>query len=131
MKTIEVVAAIITEKDSILVTKRKSGTFKDLWEFPGGKMESGELKEEALIREIFEELNLKISVNDLLITIEHTYPDFHLTMHTFWCKIIEGNMRLNDHNEAKWITANELELLEWVPADIKIINKIMDTYLVK
>jgi len=128
MKTIEVVAAIITEEDSILVTKRKSGTFKDLWEFPGGKIEPNELKEEALIREILEELNLKISVNDLLITIEHTYPDFHLIMHTFWCKILEGTMQLNDHNEAKWVTPKELKSLDWVPADIKIINKILEIF---
>jgi len=128
MKTIEVVAAIITNNSSILVTKRKDGTFKNLWEFPGGKIETNESKEEALIREIKEELNLIISVDDLLMTIEHTYPDFHLTMHTFWCKIITGTMQLNDHNESKWVKPEELRTLEWVPADVQIIETLLSYY---
>jgi len=129
MKSIEVVAAIIKDNDSILVTKRKSGKFQDLWEFPGGKIEQGESRVDALVREIDEELNLRIQVGELLLTINHSYPDFELIMHTYWCEILGGTLQLNDHNDAKWVSPSELKDLDWVPADVTVVDKILKSCL--
>ena len=124
MKTIEVVAAIIKHNNKILATRRGYGDFENMWEFPGGKMESGETQEEALIREIKEELELDIDISNYLTTVEYDYPKFHLTMHCFICTICGGKLQLNAHNAAKWITLEELDKLPWVPADILVIEEL-------
>lgn len=124
MKTIEVVAAIIKKEDKIFITRRASGDFADMWEFPGGKIEKLESREEALIREIKEELELDIDVLEFLITIDYDYSNFHLTMHCFICKILGGKLNLNAHNDSKWITLDELDEPEWVPADILVVEAI-------
>lgn len=124
MKTIEVVAAIIKDDDRIFITRRGYGNFVDMWEFPGGKIESGESQEEALIREIKEELELDINISDFLTTIDYDYPNFHLTMHCFICQISGGELNLNVHNDAKWITFDELDNQKWVPADILVIDAL-------
>lgn len=124
MKTIEVVAAIIKHENKILVTRRGYGEFIDMWEFPGGKMELGETKKEALVREIKEELEVDIDVCDHLTTIDYDYPNFHLTMHCFISHICGGKLHLNAHNDAKWVTIGELDNLNWVPADILVVEKL-------
>lgn len=124
MKTIEVVAAIIRSNNKIFVTRRGYGEFKDMWEFPGGKMESLETQEEALIREIKEELELDIEISKYLTTVDYDYSNFHLTMHCFICTISGGKLQLNAHNDAKWITLEELEHLYWVPADILVVEEL-------
>ncbi|MBL4934153.1 (deoxy)nucleoside triphosphate pyrophosphohydrolase [Clostridium sp. YIM B02515] len=124
MKTIEVAAAIIKLNDKILVTRRGYGEFIDMWEFPGGKLEPSETREEALIREIKEELEVNINILNYLTTIEYDYPDFHLTMHCFICTICKGEIHLNAHNEARWITNEQLYSLNWVPADILVVKKL-------
>lgn len=128
MKKIEVVAAIIKYEDKILTTRRGYGEFINMWEFPGGKMESGETREEALHREIKEELEVNISIDKFLLTTEYDYPNFHLTMHCYICTIINGTIKLNDHNDAKWVNKNELDNLDWLPADEDII-KLLKQYL--
>jgi len=124
MKTIEVVAAIIKKEDKIFITRRASGDFVDMWEFPGGKIEKLESREEALIREIKEELELDIDVLEFLTTIDYDYSNFHLTMHCFICEISGGKLNLNAHNDSKWITLDELDEPEWVPADILVVEAI-------
>lgn len=124
MKTIEVVAAIIKDDDRIFITRRGYGNFVDMWEFPGGKIECGESQEEALIREIKEELELDINISDFLTTIDYDYPNFHLTMHCFICQIYGGKLNLNVHNDAKWITFDEIDNQKWVPADILVIDAL-------
>lgn len=122
MKAIEVVAAIIKSNDEIFITKRAKGDFADMWEFPGGKIEKGESREEALIREIKEELELDIKIGTYLTTIEYDYPKFHLIMHCYISEIIGGELKLNDHNDAKWISFEELNSQRWVPADVLVVN---------
>lgn len=124
MKTIEVVAAIIKHDDKIFTTRRGYGEFENMWEFPGGKIEAGETREEALIREIKEELELHIEINDYLTTVDYDYSDFHLTMHCFICTISGGELQLNAHNDAKWTTLEELDKFNWVPADILVVEKL-------
>lgn len=124
MKAIEVVAAIIKKEDKIFITRRASGEFADMWEFPGGKIEKLESREEALIREIKEELELDIDVLEFLTTIDYDYSNFHLTMHCFICEISGGKLNLNAHNDSKWITLDELDEPEWVPADILVVEAI-------
>jgi 8-oxo-dGTP diphosphatase len=124
MKTIEVVAAIIKNDDKIFTTRRGYGEFENMWEFPGGKIEAGETREEALIREIKEELELYIEINDYLTTVDYDYSDFHLTMHCFICTISGGELQLNAHNDAKWTTLEELDKFNWVPADILVVEKL-------
>lgn len=126
MKTIEVVAAIIKHKDKIFATQRGYGDFKGFWEFPGGKMEVGETPQEALIREIKEELNIDILVGELVDTIEYDYPEFHLTMHCFICAFLSGDLVLNEHEAAKWLTKDTLNSVDWLPADITLIDKLKD-----
>lgn len=128
MKTIEVVAAVIcdheSKKEKIFATQRGYGEFKGGWEFPGGKVEEGETLEEALKREIREELDTEIHVGERIDTVEYDYPRFHLTMHCFWCTIISGELHLNEHEAAKWLTGETIESVEWLPADIGIIKQI-------
>lgn len=126
MKTIEVVAAIIKNNNEILTTRRGYGEFENMWEFPGGKMEPGETPEEALIREIKEELELDINLSKYLTTIDYDYPNFHLKMHCYICSIEGGKLHLNAHNDAKWITLEELDSLNWVPADVLVVEKLKE-----
>lgn len=125
MKTIEVVTAIIKKKDKIFITKRSYGEFADMWEFPGGKIEVGETQEEALIREIKEELELDITNLNYLTTVEYHYPNFHLTMHCFICEICGGTLNLNAHNDAKWVLIEELSSQKWVPAYVEVVEKLV------
>ena len=122
VKQIEVVAAIIRREDKIFATQRGYGEWKDWWEFPGGKMEAGESPEEALKREIREELSSEISVDELLCTVEYDYPNFHLTMHCYWCSLLTEALHLNEHEAARWLTKDELESVEWLPADWQVIE---------
>ena len=129
MKTVRVVAAIIIHEDKIFATQRGYGEFKDGWEFPGGKIEPGETPQEALVREIKEELDIEIEVKDFLETVEYDYPEFHLSMDCFFCTIRSGELVLKEHEAAKWLTAETLESVEWLPADKGLIEGIRD-YLV-
>ena len=124
MKTVRVVAAVIRNKDKIFATQRGYGDFKGGWEFPGGKIEDGETPQQALIREIEEELDTEIAVGDLIETIEYDYPTFHLSMDCFWSEIISGNLELKEHEAAKWLTKDTLDSVEWLPADITLIETI-------
>lgn len=124
MKTIEVVAAIITHNNQIFATQRGYGEFKDGWEFPGGKMEPGETPQQALVREIQEELDTEIEVGSLVETVEYDYPNFHLTMHCFLCAIRSGELVLKEHEAAKWLTKEELYSVDWLPADVKVVEKL-------
>ena len=131
MKTIRVVAAVIKAVNEngepiIFATQRGYGEFKGGWEFPGGKIEAGETPQEALKREIMEELDTDISVGALIDTIEHDYPEFHLSMDCFWSKIISGDLVLKEHEAARWLTKNQLRDVEWLPADITLIGKIRE-----
>lgn len=124
MKTVRVVAAVIRDGDKIFATQRGYGDFKGGWEFPGGKIEEGETPQEALVREIKEELETEIIVGELIDTIEYDYPTFHLSMDCFWAMIVSGDLVLKEHKAAKWLTKAELESVNWLPADITLINKI-------
>ena len=124
MKTIEVVAAIIIRDGQVFATQRGYGEWKGWWEFPGGKIEPGEGLEEALVREIREELNAEISVGELVDVVEWDYPTFHLTMHCFLCTLISGTLCLNEHDAAAWLTADTLRSLQWLPADVILLDKI-------
>lgn len=124
MKSIHVVAAIIRNGDKIFATQRGYGEFKDGWEFPGGKIEPGESPQEALKREIKEELNTEIKVGELIDTVEYDYPNFHLSMQCFWCEILKGKLELLEHEAAKWLTMDELGSVEWLPADLGLIKTI-------
>lgn len=121
MKTIQVVAAIIVEEGRLFATQRGYGDFKDYWEFPGGKIEPGETPEEALRREILEELDTHVEVGDLLTTVDYDYPQFHLTLHCYRCWIIHGPLLLKEHEAAVWIELDKLEQLNWLPADLQIL----------
>ncbi len=129
MKTIRVVAAVIKATNDngekiIFATERGYGEFKGGWEFPGGKIEPGETPQQALCREIMEELDTKIRVGDLIDTIEYDYPAFHLSMDCFWCEVVSGNLVLKEHEAARWLTSDELDSVEWLPADVTLIDKI-------
>ena len=124
MKTIKVVAAIIIHENKIFATQRGYGEFKDGWEFPGGKIEPGETPQEALVREIKEELDIDIEVKDFLETVEYDYPTFHLSMDCFWCEIVEGSLELKEHEAAKWLDRESLYTVDWLPADVGLIEKI-------
>ena len=124
MKQIEVVAAIIRKADKIFATQRGYGDFKDWWEFPGGKMEVGESPEEALKREIREELSTEISVDEYICTVEYDYPKFHLTMHCYFCSLVTEALHLNEHEAARWLAKNELDRVKWLPADVLVVNEI-------
>ena len=124
MKTVRVVAAVIRDKDKIFATARGYGDFKGQWEFPGGKIEEGETPQQALVREIKEELETNIEVGTLIDTIEYDYPTFHLSMDCFWCQVISGELVFKEAEDAKWLTKGELDSVQWLPADIILINKI-------
>ena len=129
MKTVKVVAAIIIAVNEngetiIFATQRGYGDFKGGWEFPGGKIESGETPQEALKREIIEELDTEVSVGELMDTVEYDYPQFNLSMDCFWCQIVRGNLVLKEHEAARWLTKDELNKVEWLQADITLIEKI-------
>ena len=131
MKTIRVVAAITKAVNKngetiIFATQRGYGDFKGGWEFPGGKIEEGETPQEALRREIMEELETEIAVGELIDTIEYDYPTFHLSMDCFWAEIVSGDLVLTEHAAAKWLTKEELDSVEWLPADITLIDKIKE-----
>lgn len=126
MKQIEVVAAIIRKDGRIFATQRGYGEFKDWWEFPGGKIEAGETPEEALKREIREELSTEIKVDVFLCTVEYDYPQFHLKMHCFLCSLLTEALHLNEHEAARWLRKDELESVKWLPADLEIIGLIKD-----
>ena len=130
MKTVRVVAAVIkaTNENSepiIFATQRGYGDFKGGWEFPGGKIEEGETPREALKREIMEELDTEISVGDLIDTVEYDYPTFHLSMDCFWCEIVKGDLVLKEHEAAKWVTKESMGSVEWLPADISLIDMLI------
>ena len=124
MKTIKVAAAIIVDEGRIFATQRGYGAFKDGWEFPGGKVEAGETSREALAREIREELDTEIRVGELFETVEYDYPDFHLSMDCFICTVRSGGLVLKEHEAARWLTAETLETVEWLPADRGLIKKL-------
>ena len=124
MKTIEVVAAIIHQGGKILATQRGYGEHKGMWEFPGGKMEPGETQEEAIRREIAEELNVQIHVERKVCTVEYDYPLFHLTMHCFWCTMAGGELVLKEHESAQWLERPQWDAVEWLPADVEVVNAL-------
>ena len=127
-KHIEVVAAIIVRDGRIFATQRGYGEWKDWWEFPGGKIEPGESPEDALKREIREELATEIEVDELLTTVEYDYPKFHLTMHCYLCTIISGDLTLLEHEDARWLALDELDCVKWLPADKDVIEKLSTTF---
>ena len=124
MKQIEVVAAIIEKDGMFFATQRGYGDFKDGWEFPGGKIEAGEKPEEALVREIKEELEADISVKEFLTTVDYDYPNFHLTMHCYICELISDKLVLLEHEAAKWLSIDEIDSVDWLPADIEVVRSL-------
>ena len=124
MKTIRVVAAVILQNGKIFATQRGYGEWKDGWEFPDGKIETGETPEAALKREIQEELDTEILVKERIDTIEYDYPNFHLSMDCFWCEIVSGKLELKEHEAARWLTKESLDSVDWLPADQALIEKI-------
>ena len=126
MKTIRVVAAVIRKDDKIFATQRGYGELKGGWEFPGGKIEEGETPQEALKREIEEELDTEILVGELIDTIEYDYPTFHLSMDCFWCEIVEGKLVLKEHEAARWLDRKTMDDVEWLPADVTLVGKIKE-----
>ena len=126
MKTIEVVAAVIIKDNKIFATQRGYGQYKDWWEFPGGKIEKDETPEKALIREIKEELLADILIQSYLCTIEHDYPEFHLIMHCYICDLISHNLTLVEHESSRWLSIKELDEVNWLPADLKVIDELKE-----
>ncbi len=124
MKSIEVVAAVILRDGKIFATQRGYGDYKDGWEFPGGKMEPGETREDAIVREIGEELATTIRVEQFLDTVEYDYPTFHITMHCFLCSVVSGQLQLLEHEDARWLDATTLHSVDWLPADVAILPKV-------
>ena len=128
MKIINVVAAVIKNNDKIFATQRGYGEYKDGWEFPGGKIEPGETPEEALVREIKEELEADIRVGDLIDVIEYDYPAFHLSMKCYWCSMISEKLHLLEHKAAKWLAKEEIGTVDWLPADRVLLGKIREVW---
>ena len=124
MKTIEVVAAIVQDGGRIFATQRGYGEFKDGWEFPGGKMENGETLHQALARELKEELDMEAEIGEMFETVEYDYPKFHLTMHCFLCQLVNKEYVLKEHEAAKWLLPEELDSVEWLPADLGLIERL-------
>ena len=124
MKTIHVVAAIIENEGKILATQRGYGEFEGMWEFPGGKIEPGESSEDALKREIQEELGIDITIDEFLCTTNYDYPSFHLTMHCYICRVESGMIELREHKSARWLTADMLDSVEWLPADLEVVARL-------
>lgn len=126
MKQVEVVAAIIQRDGLVYATQRGYGEWKDWWEFPGGKVEPGESREEALIREIREELIAEIKIGQQLCTVEYDYPTFHLVMHCYLCALASGQLTLLEHEAARWLSQQELDSVEWLPADKVVVEKLKE-----
>lgn len=125
MNQIEVVAAIIHDAENrIFATQRGYGEWEGWWEFPGGKMEAGESREEALQREILEELETRIAIERPVTTVEYDYPKFHLKMHCFWCRVEDGSLTLKEHEAARWLGKNEFDSVQWLPADLDVVEKL-------
>ena len=124
MRQIEVVAAIIVKDHKVFATQRGYGEWKDFWEFPGGKIDAGETPEEALCREIKEELDTEIAVGELFTTINYDYPTFHITMHCYLCTIENGSLTLLEHEAAKWLSLDQLDSVTWLPADLLVIAEL-------
>ena len=124
MKRIEVAAAVIRRDNRIFATQRGYGEFKGWWEFPGGKLEADETPQQALVREIREELEAEIEIGDLIRTIEWDYPAFHLTLHCYWCALTSASLHLNEHASARWLAKEELHAVRWLPADISLLEEI-------
>lgn len=132
MKDIKVVAAIICARNAegeriVFATQRGYGTYKDGWEFPGGKVEAGESPEGALVREIREELETEVEVGEHLVTVEHDYPEFHLSMDCFFCTINRGDLVLREHEAARWLTLEQIWEVDWLPADVKVVEAVLST----
>ena len=125
MKKIEVVAGVIKDGDRIFATQRGYGDQKGGWEFPGGKMEPGETPEQALVRELKEELDIEVNVGEKICTVEYDYPKFHLTMHCFWATIASGAIKLLEHEDAKWLDRESIRSVDWLPADIEVVNQLV------
>lgn len=126
MKTIHVVGAVIYHQGKVFATQRGYGEFKDGWEFPGGKVQEGETPEKALEREILEELDTRISVGPFIGQIEYDYPSFHLSMRCYWCTVVSGNLILKEHEAAKWLSQEELDSVDWLPADLQLLPMLRD-----
>ena len=124
MKSIRVVAAVIRDNDRIFATQRGYGNYKGWWEFPGGKIEAGETPQEALKREIREELDTLVEVGDLVACVEYDYPEFHLSMDCFWCTVVEGKLTLNEAEDARWLSKDSLMSVKWLPADLEVLEAI-------
>ena len=124
MKSIRVVAAVIRDNDRIFATQRGYGNYKGWWEFPGGKIEAGETPQEALKREIREELDTLVEVGDLVACVEYDYPEFHLSMDCFWCTVVEGRLTLNEAEDARWLSKDSLMSVKWLPADLEVLEAI-------
>lgn len=124
MKNIRVVAAVIRDRDRIFATQRGYGNYKGWWEFPGGKIEAGETPQEALKREIREELDTLVEVGDLVACVEYDYPEFHLSMDCFWCTVVEGRLTLNEAEDARWLSKDSLMSVKWLPADLEVLEAI-------
>ena len=131
LKTINVVGAMIISNNTILATQRGYGDYEGGWEFPGGKIEPGETPEEALAREIREELLVNIEVGDLFYTVEYDYPKFHLSMRCYLCSLPEGHITLTEHEAAKWLTAEDIESVEWLPADLEVVEAFKTAGILK
>lgn len=126
MKTVKVAAAIIQKENQVFATQRGYGDFKDGWEFPGGKIEPGETPEEALVREIKEELDTEITIRKLIYVVEYDYSQFHLTMYCYLCEVLSGQLVLKEHEAARWLTKDTLESVDWLPADVDLISKLKE-----
>lgn len=124
MKTIEVVAAVIHKDGAYFATQRGCGEFEGMWEFPGGKIEPGESRESALKREIQEELGIDITIDKFLCTTDYDYPSFHLTMHCYLCRVELGMIELREHKSARWLTVDMLDSVEWLSADLEVVEKL-------
>lgn len=124
MKSIEVVAGIITDSGKIFATQRGYGDYKDFWEFPGGKMEPGETPQQALARELREELSVEVDVGEFVCTVEYDYPGFHLTMHCFYCSVTGGTLTLLEHEAARWLDMEQIHSVDWLPADVVVVNAL-------
>lgn len=131
MDSLKVAAAIIVENKRVFATQRGYGRFKGMWEFPGGKVEEGESPQEALVREIYEELDIKIAIRDLFNTVEYDYPDFHLSMDCFICNFMQGSILLKEHESAEWLSEETIEAVNWLPANIDLVRKIKGELLGK
>ena len=123
-KVIKVVAAVIRRDGKVFATQRRYGDYRDWWEFPGGKVEEGETPEEALVREIHEELDADITVDEYITTVEYDYPDFHLSMDCYWCSLKTEHLALLEHEAAKWLSIDDLDQVNWLPADVLAVNAI-------